>query len=50
MDDLPVTATVLWGANNIYSVRTDAGTIHEHIRLKGKTLPGSEGEHNPPAP
>jgi ribosome biogenesis GTPase len=50
MDGLPVTATVLWGANNIYSVRTDSGSIHEHIRLKGKTLPGSEGEHNPLAP
>ncbi len=44
-------ATVLWGANNIYSVRTADGTIHEHLRIKGKILPDTdEGEYNPLAP
>ncbi|MFO8042852.1 MAG: ribosome small subunit-dependent GTPase A [Alkalispirochaeta sp.] len=41
---------VVWGANNIYSVRDDTGVIHEHLRLKGKTLADTEGEHNPLAP
>lgn len=41
---------VVWGANNIYSVRDEAGIIHEHLRLKGKTLADTEGEHNPLAP
>ncbi len=45
-----VTATVLWGANNIYSLRADDGRVFEHVRLKGKTLPGTEEEHNPLAP
>ncbi|MFW5826962.1 MAG: ribosome small subunit-dependent GTPase A, partial [Alkalispirochaeta sp.] len=48
--ELAVTGVVVWGANNIYSVRDEAGTIHEHVRLKGKVLPGAEGEHNPLAP
>lgn len=44
-------ATVLWGANNIFSVRTGTGEIHEHLRIKGKVLPGTEdGEYNPLAP
>ncbi|TVR68093.1 MAG: ribosome small subunit-dependent GTPase A [Spirochaetaceae bacterium] len=44
-------ATVLWGANNIYSLRTSSGEILEHLRIKGKVLPGTEeGEYNPLAP
>ena len=42
--------TVLWGANNIYDIRAEDGTLHEHVRLKGKVLPGAEDEHNPLAP
>jgi ribosome biogenesis GTPase len=45
-----VTGVVIWGANNIYSVRDDSGMILEHVRLKGKTLADTEGEHNPLAP
>lgn len=46
-----VVATVLWGANNIYSVRTLAGVVHEHIRIKGKILTDTEEqEYNPLAP
>lgn len=41
---------IVWGANNIYSVRDESGFIHEHLRLKGKTLADTEGEHNPLAP
>lgn len=42
--------TVLWGANNIYTVRGADGRIHQHLRLKGKKIAGTEGEHNPLAP
>lgn len=43
--------TVLWGANNIFSVRAPSGEVYEHIRIKGKVLPGTEGEEsNPLAP
>lgn len=45
------TATVLWGANNIYTLRTPAGEILPHRRIKGKVLPGTEEEeYNPLAP
>src|SRR6056297_1661256 len=43
-------ATVLWGANNIFTVRTATGTVHEHLRLKGKILESEGYEHNPLAP
>ena len=43
-------ATVLWGANNIYNLLTNDRATLEHVRLKGKKLPGTEGEHNPLAP
>lgn len=47
----PVLATVMWGANNIYSVRTPTGTVYEHIRIKGKILAGTDQEEsNPLAP
>ncbi len=42
--------TVLWGANNIYDIRAENGELYEHVRLKGKVLPGAEDEHNPLAP
>lgn len=45
-----MTGVVVWGANNIYSVRDESGVILEHVRLKGKTLADTEGEHNPLAP
>ncbi|MFW5693886.1 MAG: ribosome small subunit-dependent GTPase A [Alkalispirochaeta sp.] len=45
-----MTGTVIWGANNIFSVRDEEGVIHEHVRLKGKVLSGAEDEHNPLAP
>jgi ribosome biogenesis GTPase len=46
-------ATVLWGANNIFTVRSSgaSGTaVHEHLRLKGKILDSDQYEHNPLAP
>ena len=46
-------ATVLWGANNIFTVRSSeksGSVIHEHLRLKGKTLDSDQYEHNPLAP
>jgi ribosome biogenesis GTPase len=44
-------ATVLWGANNIFTLRTEAGEQYDHVRLKGKILGTSKrDEYNPLAP
>ena len=42
------TGTVLYGINNIFTVRTKEGSVE--CRIKGKTLKNTEGEHNPLAP
>jgi len=42
--------TILWGANNIFTVRTTAGEILDHLRLKGKILDDDDGALNPLAP
>jgi ribosome biogenesis GTPase / thiamine phosphate phosphatase len=43
-----MTGTILWGVNNIYSVRTDRGNIE--CRFKGKVLQGQKDAYNPLAP
>ncbi len=44
-------ATVLWGANNIFTLRTEAGEEYRHVRLKGKILGTSaREEYNALAP
>jgi ribosome biogenesis GTPase len=54
-------ATVVWGANNIYTVRELSAPEHadpshatdatwRDVRIKGKILPGAEDEYNPLAP
>jgi len=43
-------ATVLWGANNIFSLRCDDGTNLDHVRIKGKVLPDSDDSYNVLAP
>lgn len=45
-----MTGTVVWGANNIFTVRAGDGTIRSGVRIKGKVLVGTEGEYNPLAP
>ena len=42
------TGTVLYGINNIFTVRTAEGDLE--CRIKGKTLKNEESEHNPLAP
>lgn len=39
---------VLWGANNIFSLRSEEGIFE--ARIKGKKLEGTEGSYNPLAP
>jgi ribosome biogenesis GTPase / thiamine phosphate phosphatase len=41
-------ATVVWGANSIYSLRACDGTVYDHIRIKGKILAGTDQEENNP--
>ncbi len=43
-------AIVLWGANNIFTLKSAEGTILENVRIKGKVLPGNEISYNPLAP
>ncbi len=43
-----MTGTVLWGVNNIYTVRTDDRELE--CRIKGKVLPGTREFYNPLAP
>ncbi|MFP4211086.1 MAG: ribosome small subunit-dependent GTPase A [Alkalispirochaeta sp.] len=43
-------ATVLWGANNIFTVRLQDQRVLEHLRLKGKILDDDENTLNPLAP
>ena len=38
-----IEGSVLWGANNIFTVRDNMGNIHNNITLKGKRLAASEG-------
>lgn len=46
-----MTASVLWGANNIFSVRSDDdGRVLEGVRIKGKQLQTGGDEHNVLAP
>jgi ribosome biogenesis GTPase len=45
-----VEATVVWGANNIFTVIDTAGREYPHCRLKGKVLESEERFHNPLAP
>lgn len=43
-------ATVVWGANNIYTVQLVSGEILPHRRIKGKILGSGRDDHNPLAP
>lgn len=45
-----VVATVVWGANNIFTVSDDDGQEYSHCRIKGKVLETDEIEHNALAP
>lgn len=45
-----VNGRILWGANNIFSVQLEDGSIVEGVRIKGKQLDAAEGEHNALAP
>ncbi|SIP98383.1 ribosome biogenesis GTPase [Alkalispirochaeta americana] len=48
---MSLSAIVMWGANNIYNLRTLEGRICENVRIKGKVLPGTDiSEANPLAP
>lgn len=48
---MSLSAVIMWGANNIYSLRTPGGEIRENVRIKGKILPGTDpSEANPLAP
>lgn len=48
---MTVTATVLWGVNNIFTLRTSESDPREvEARIKGKILPLDEDEHSPLAP
>lgn len=43
-------ALVVWGANNIYTLRLPDGAQLQHTRIKGKILGAGRDDHNPLAP
>ncbi len=45
-----VTATILWGANNIFTARSSDGRVLENLRIKGKILGDTDDAYNPLAP
>lgn len=46
----PAHGTVLWGANNIFSVRLSDGTVRDGARIRGKVLRDAEGDAPPIVP